>query len=114
MSFDYQQALERLGGDDELLAEIADIFLQSAPAGLAQVRQALDAGAHDDLARAAHTLKGSVGNFADADAFQAAKDLEMAARAAQADRYPELTQRLDSQVAALMNDLQALKTEIGG
>ena len=38
-SFDYDRSLDRLGGDDELLAEIADILVHNAPSQLAQVRQ---------------------------------------------------------------------------
>ena len=113
-SFDYQQVLERVGGDEELLAEIVEIFLQSAPAVMGQVRQALDAGRHEELVRAAHTLKGSAGNFAAAGVVQAARDLEMAARAAHADRYEELARRLQGELAALMDDLRSLKTEVAG
>lgn len=113
-SFDYQQALERLGGDDQLLGEIAEIFLATAPATLAQIRQTIADGRHEELSRAAHTLKGSVANFAAPDAFQAARDLETAARAAQADRYEELAWRVEQALALLMDDLGSLKTEVTG
>jgi len=113
-SFDYQKALERLGGDGELLGEIAEIFLGTAPATLAHIRRAIADGRHEELSRAAHTLKGSVGNFAAAGAFQAARDLETAARAAQADRYQELVQRVEEPLTLLMDDLQSLKAEVGG
>ena len=113
-SFDYQQALERLGGDDELLGEIAGIFTDTAPSLLAQIRGAIPDARHEELTRAAHTLKGSVANFAATNAFEAARELELAARAAQAERYDELAQRLEVHLAELMDELRTLNAEVGG
>ena len=87
-------ALTRVGGDAELLIEIAELFLRTAPPLLAQIDQAVarrDAGA---LERAAHTLKGSVGNFAVGEAFQAALKLELLGRSGQLTGVEEAYQAL--------------------
>ena len=78
--FDKSCFLSRLEGDELLGAEIIEMFLQECPKLLDGVRQA--AGQRDAslLERAAHTLKGSVGDIAAPQAFDAARTLEVMAR----------------------------------
>jgi two-component system sensor histidine kinase/response regulator len=62
------QALERevvshLGTDAQMLREIIDLFIEDCPNQLAAVRAGLTSGDGAAVYRAAHTLKGSVGNF---------------------------------------------------
>lgn len=73
-------ALERLGGDEELLREVAQLFLEEYPALVDEVRAAVAAGDADALQRAAHSLKGSVSNFGADAAYDAAFALEMTGR----------------------------------
>jgi two-component system sensor histidine kinase/response regulator len=73
-------ALDRLGGDEELLREVAQLFLEEYPALLSQVRAAVAANDAGALQRAAHSLKGSVSNFGADAAYQAAFTLEMIGR----------------------------------
>lgn len=76
MGFDLSAALERVGGDQELLKEIADLFLEDAPQILAAVRSAVESGDAEGLQRAAHSLKGSVANFGAEEAVRWAYSLE--------------------------------------
>src|ERR1700751_159363 len=69
-------ALSRLGGDRDLLEEVAQLFIETAPDLLEQVRKAVDARSSVAVYRAAHTIKGSLGNFCAEPAFQAACCLE--------------------------------------
>ena len=73
---DLSAALSRVGGDEELLKEIAEIFLDQCPEALHDVRAAVEANDHEALQHAAHSLKGSVGNFGAQQAFEAAYRLE--------------------------------------
>jgi two-component system sensor histidine kinase/response regulator len=73
-------ALERLGGDEELLREVAQLFLEEYPSLVIQIRDAVAANDADALQRAAHSLKGSVSNFGADAAYQAAFDLELMGR----------------------------------
>ncbi len=77
---DLAAALARVGGDEELLREIAEIFLEQCPEALSEVRAAVEAKDPTTLQEAAHSLKGSVGNFGAKDAFDAAFRLEMMGR----------------------------------
>jgi two-component system, sensor histidine kinase and response regulator len=59
----YHELLELMGGDQSLLEELIDVFLEDAPKRIAEVRGALAAGDPNAIYRAAHALKGSAGNF---------------------------------------------------
>lgn len=75
-SFDREKALERMDGDEELLIEIAAIFVQEHPELMSRIQVAIERRDSDDLSRSAHTLKGCVGNFCAQKAFDAALCLE--------------------------------------
>jgi PAS domain S-box-containing protein len=74
--FDASLALSRLGGDRTLLAEIARLFLDGLPGRMRDVRQAVSAGDGQAIERAAHSLKGALGNLGAPAAFEAAHRLE--------------------------------------
>ena len=74
--FDYAVALERIGGDADLLKELIQIFLEDAPGQMAGIRTAISRGDADGLRRTAHTLKGAVSNFAAESTREAAFALE--------------------------------------
>jgi len=76
---DTGEALNRLQGDKELLADLAEVFLRDYPAQLADLRNSLDCGDARGLSRAAHSLKGSVANFGARRVFEAALELEKTA-----------------------------------
>ncbi|MFN8640583.1 MAG: Hpt domain-containing protein [Candidatus Binatia bacterium] len=50
-------------GEDDLLAELIDLFLQDAPDRLAAIREAVNGGDWVGLAERAHSLKGSCGSL---------------------------------------------------
>lgn len=73
-------ALSRVGDDEQLLGEMALLFLEEYPRTMEEVGAAIANGDSRALERAAHSLKGSVGNFGADAAYQAALDLEMCGR----------------------------------
>ena len=82
---DRAAALEGLDGDEELLQDLAAVFLEDSPRLMAAVRQAVAEGDPGRLERAAHSLKGSVANFGARAASEAAMP-PGASRARRADR----------------------------
>src|SRR5262249_1948141 len=62
-SLDRALALSRVGGDAELLKEIAMLFLEEYPRVLDELRNAIARGDARSVERTAHGLKGSVSNF---------------------------------------------------
>lgn len=78
--FDRLKVLENLGGDEELLAEIAGLFVSAWPETHAKLYSSLATADAGSLRAAAHALKGAVANFCADDAVQAAKRLEMTSK----------------------------------
>ena len=78
--FNLAEALERVEGDTELLKEMADLFLEEYPRMLVEIEQAITAKNAQALQHAAHTLKGSVSNFAAYGATEASLALEKMGR----------------------------------
>ena len=68
--------LDGLGGDASLLAHLIDVFLTDYPRLFARIRRAISAQRLDGFQQAAHALKGSISNFGNTDAYQAACDLD--------------------------------------
>jgi HPt (histidine-containing phosphotransfer) domain-containing protein len=54
------KALEQLGGDETLLQEVIDIFLEEAPKHLEALRVAVTQGIAETVETTAHTLKGEL------------------------------------------------------
>ena len=71
---------ETVGGDEELIAELAGLFVEDAPSQLEDIRGAILQGDTGALNEAAHKLKGAVANFGAAVAQELAYTLEKMGR----------------------------------
>jgi two-component system, sensor histidine kinase and response regulator len=78
--FDQVASLERTGGNEELLGEMAVLFAAECPKHLQEIREAIARQDAAGLARAAHTLRGSVSNFCAPAAVAAVGELETMGR----------------------------------
>jgi two-component system sensor histidine kinase/response regulator len=78
--FDLAKAMENVDGDRELLSELMVIFLDECPQQLSLLREAFGRQDVQGVRRAAHTLKGMVGNFAAHQARDAALAVEAFAK----------------------------------
>jgi len=110
---DESELLSRLEGDEELLAELIDTFLEESGPLLQQVADA--AGSRDAAAlnRAAHTLKGMVSVFGNLEAAHTARALEAMGRKGDLEKAREATANLQEQMEALEKSLAALKEKHG-
>jgi HPt (histidine-containing phosphotransfer) domain-containing protein len=107
--FDRLRLLERLEGDEELAGEIIGMFLQECPKLLDQVRQAAEQRSAPSLERAAHALKGSLGDIGAHQAFGAARTLEMAARDGKIDGADTALASLVAAVDRLLPELHRIE-----
>jgi two-component system sensor histidine kinase/response regulator len=107
-AIDREVALSRVGGDAELLKEIAELFIEDYPKAMEEIRHAADAGDAKGLERSAHGLKGSVSNFGAAAAVDAARALESMGRAHQLAEVQQVILSLELALAALRPELEAL------
>ena len=105
---DRQEVLYRFDDDMELLREAVQDFLDECPKRLAGLRDALACGDSDAVARLAHALKGSVGNFAARHAVDAAQKLETIGRTGEIARGLEVYAELDEAIERLKPALLAL------
>ncbi|HTW49885.1 MAG TPA: response regulator [Acidobacteriaceae bacterium] len=79
-SWDAMLTLERLAGDENLLAEVVEIFLEEAPRQLAGLRAAMEQNHAKTAAELAHSLKGELSYFGIAGVAERARRLETLAR----------------------------------
>jgi signal transduction histidine kinase/CheY-like chemotaxis protein/HPt (histidine-containing phosphotransfer) domain-containing protein len=86
--------LERFMGDPDLLREVAVAFLEHLPVLLAELDHGLSHGDPAAVQRVAHSLKGSVGNFAHARSFDLAVRLEQLGRCGSLDGAAEICAEL--------------------
>jgi len=75
---------------------------------LAQIRDAIAQADASTLQRAAHTLKGSVGNFGADNIRESARRLEQMGREGDLTHALETCQRLEHQISQLIPALQTL------
>lgn len=108
VSLDRQVALSRVGGDFELLKEIAVLFLEDYPKSLADLRAAAARRDAKAVERAAHGLKGSVANFGAAAVVEAARSIEEMGRAQQIAEIEPMITQLEQALAVLQQELEAL------
>ena len=113
-AYDREKALARVGGDEELLRELVEVFLEERPRWLAEIDAALAAADARRLQRGAHTVKGSVDNFGARATWEAAFALEQLARSGELDAAPEAATVLRASLGRLEVELQALLAELQG
>ena len=105
---DLDAALARLGGDSELLSEIAALFLSDYPRQLSSLSAAIERRDASVVEKSAHTLKGSVATFGAGPAVEAALALERAGRANDLSLAPQLLQELQALLGKLHAELEIL------
>jgi hypothetical protein len=110
-AFNLDEALQRVDGDRDLLAEIAGIFLSDAPAMVADLLAAVNAGDAAAVSRTAHRLKGSILTFGAPGAAGAALTLEASGRAGDLSTAHADVERLSAEVDRLREGLESLVRE---
>lgn len=105
--FDRALALDNLGGDEDLFKRIAAVFIADWPQREAHLREALAAGATEQLRAAAHAIKGAASNFAAERAVEAARRLEMSCKTGDLADAPAQANALLDHVGELLAALRA-------
>jgi len=109
---DPQLALDRMGGDGEILVSLLDLFATELPSIMSSIRVA--AASHDGpaLNRAAHRLKGSVSVFGAEAAAGAALRLETMAREGTMGDIRGAQAELEKEIARLEPALVQFRTQL--
>jgi PAS domain S-box-containing protein len=112
-AFDLADALSRVEGDRELLAELVDIFRSESPRMMDDIRLAFRAGDPTRLERAAHALRGSVGSLGARAVGQSAAQLEALGRSGSVTNGEALLATLERDLDDLEHALQAFHASTG-
>ncbi len=106
VSWGKAEALQRLGGDEDLLRDLCQIFLEESPKLLQKLREAIADANPEAVMRAAHGLKGELGYLGAAKAMQAARELEDMGHEKNLSRATEVFAVLDREFIALQRSLR--------
>lgn len=108
---DLTETLERVEGDFDLLKEMVELFLEEWPNMLSDIERAIAVGDARALQHAAHTLKGSVSNFAAPRATAASLVLEKMGRQQDLSNAGAALASLQQELKRLTPVLEALKEQ---
>jgi len=98
---DYAAALERLGGDEELFAEVAGVFRDDAPKMLNDLRKSIAANDPVGVRRSAHGLKGASGYVGGTEVAAVAQQIEHLGATNDLAIAPDLLSALEREVTRL-------------
>ena len=96
-----ENVLERLGGDEELLAEVVELFIDEVPDILCSLEEAIKNGDWENARKLAHTLKGSSSNIGAERFASLALELEKTSKDQDSSRAVEAFQLLKDEFSAV-------------
>jgi HPt (histidine-containing phosphotransfer) domain-containing protein len=100
--------MRSLDNDAELAQQLAQLFVDNSQRLLARMRHALAAGDTAELGRAAHEMRGAVGNFHAVSAVAAAAGLESSAQAGDLARATRDFARVEAEIGRVFPLLESL------
>lgn len=106
LALDYRAALKRLCGDEKLLDDLVQFFLDDSPELLCEARSAIERHDARALERTAHSLKGLASNFGAQETVSAAAALEEIGRNAELTGAESACEALEWEVSRLTAVLQ--------
>lgn len=109
--YNRELALDRVGGDEELLDEIVELYLGEYPGLLEQLHTAVSNGDANQVFRSAHTLKGSLSTIGAEAAQESALALEMSGRNGQLDQSRAMLADLERLLGQLHRELSQSKPD---
>ena len=98
--------MARVGGDEELFAEVIQLFLLDCPARVAAIKAAVESGDPEEVRLAAHALKGSAGNLSATALTSAARTLERIGAEERLEAAPAAFRNLAAQAVLAMDILR--------
>jgi PAS domain S-box-containing protein len=104
--FDAATMLRNIGGDRDLLEQLAELFLQRYPVMMDTIRAALADRDHAAVEQAAHALKGTAGNLCASEVMLSAGQLEAIGRLGSLVEGPMIYTQLERAVLRLVQLLE--------
>ncbi|MFW6063686.1 MAG: response regulator [Chloroflexota bacterium] len=111
----HEQTLDHLqqtvGGDQAILHELIDSFLQEGPLLVAQIYQGIASGAAADVRLAAHTLKSNAAEFGAGQLRDLCREMETVAKEQAFAARPDLARDIEAEFARVRKALQVVRNE---
>ncbi|MCK5230192.1 MAG: Hpt domain-containing protein [Desulfobulbaceae bacterium] len=101
LQWDRGFALEQSGDDEELLAELLELFRDSGASDLEKIKQGMSAQDAEAVGDAAHSIKGAAASLGIEGIRAAAHGVEKAGRAADLDAAVKLVADLEAMMAQI-------------
>jgi signal transduction histidine kinase/CheY-like chemotaxis protein/ligand-binding sensor domain-containing protein len=106
LGWNRSETLEGLGGDENLLLEVIEIFREQAPKHLASLRVAIAQWDARAVETTAHSLKGELGYLSVPRTHQIARELEEAGRNSDLETAATLLPKFEADLAILLRAMQ--------
>jgi len=110
-ALDRATAIERLGGDEDLFAELAGLFRVEGVRMMQEIRQSISAGDPAAIQRTAHGLKGAAGYLGGNRVAEAAHKLELIGASRDLAAAPEVLLQLEEEIDRLLSALSSTSLE---
>ncbi len=104
------EAMNRLGGDEELIRELWKIFLENTPGQMEDLNKAINAGDIALTERHAHTLKSSAANLGANSMAEKALKIEELARSKSSNNINILFEDLSNEYKKVIEELEAMQS----
>jgi signal transduction histidine kinase/CheY-like chemotaxis protein len=108
LAIDGASLLSNLDGDRELLRKLIERFTSDSPQQMSRIHAAINNRDAEELRLAAHSIKGSLGNFVATQACGLAQDLENAGRQADFSQAGTLFTALQAERARVVEEVRKL------
>ncbi len=108
---DAERLLAEFGGNQEILDELRNLFLEHAPPMYDSILAAIETRNADVLAKDAHSFKGACATYGAPRLSQVCKILELSAKAGDLDRCQELIDVFKLEYETVFTELAKVKTE---
>jgi two-component system sensor histidine kinase/response regulator len=102
-----RETLEGLGGDENLLREVTEIFREQAPKHLDSLRAAIAQQDAKTVETSAHSLKGELGYLSVPEMHRIARELEDAGRNGDLERAATLLPQFEAGLATLLHSMHS-------
>jgi two-component system, sensor histidine kinase and response regulator len=109
--WNHQQILERIGGDETLFREIAQIFRDETPRNLEVLRQAISRRDAAAIEKVAHSLKGQLGYWGTPRLSQRVSAPEERARANDLENTGAIFATIEAEISAVLRSIQRMDCE---
>jgi len=101
-----------MGGDEELLHEVVEIFLEEGPKQMTTLRHAIAEGNAECIEKTAHSLRGGLGYLGISEASLKARELEEMGRKHDLQHTAEVFAALETGISGVLLSMRGMDAEV--